>query len=164
MVKDEIRRLRDRVSAIGVAMLVTDDADGMRSRPVAIFPDPDGEGFYCFSDDRSAKDEQVAIDPDLCLAIADARGGVYVSLTCRGELSQDRAEIAARWTEDAQAWFPGGPEDPHVELLRLKPIRGEIWEGRQSREAIKAELEAARREGRRPRFAGSTKLDFASAA
>jgi general stress protein 26 len=46
-----------------------------------------------------------------------------------GELvpDNDRARIDRLWNRFVAAWYPGGKDDPKLQLLRLDPDRAQIW-------------------------------------
>jgi general stress protein 26 len=63
---------------------------------------------------------------------ADDRVGVSlssnVSLSGRAQLVEDRAKIDELWNPMVEAWFPNGPEDPDVGLLKFTAESAEYWD------------------------------------
>jgi general stress protein 26 len=66
---------------------------------------------------------------------ADDRVGVslssndsWVSLSGRAQLVEDRAKIDELWNPMVEAWFPTGPEDPDVGLLKFTAESAEYWD------------------------------------
>lgn len=49
--------------------------------------------------------------------------------TLHGDLviETDRAMIDRLWNRWVAAWFPGGKDDPQLQLIRLDPERAQIW-------------------------------------
>lgn len=49
--------------------------------------------------------------------------------SCHGTLVPDdnRATIDRLWNKFVAAWFPGGKDDPKLQLLRLDPDHAQIW-------------------------------------
>jgi general stress protein 26 len=41
--------------------------------------------------------------------------------------SNDRATIDRLWNKFVAAWFPGGKDDPKLQLLRFEPDRAQLW-------------------------------------
>jgi general stress protein 26 len=40
----------------------------------------------------------------------------------------DAPDVVARfWSEEVERWFPGGPDDPDLALLRFSPSSAQIW-------------------------------------
>jgi len=46
-----------------------------------------------------------------------------------GQLSvdNDRATVDRLWNRFVAAWYPGGKDDPNLQLIRLDPEHGHIW-------------------------------------
>jgi general stress protein 26 len=46
-----------------------------------------------------------------------------------GELvvDNDRAVLDKLWNRFVAAWYPGGKEDPNLQLVRFEPERGQVW-------------------------------------
>ena len=46
-----------------------------------------------------------------------------------GELivDNDRATLDKLWNRFVAAWFPGGKDDPKLQLIRFEPVRGQVW-------------------------------------
>lgn len=42
--------------------------------------------------------------------------------------NNDRAQIDKLWNKQAEAWFPGGKDDPNLALLRFDIDSAELWE------------------------------------
>ena len=115
---------------IGVAMVVTHNARGdeLRARPMAARPDIEGNAIYFLTDAAAPKDGEVDRNPNICLAFSDIKGQKYVSVTGRGEMSDDRARIKRFWSISDKAFWPDA-DDPAIRLLRVAPEEAEYWEG-----------------------------------
>ncbi len=66
---------------------------------------------------------------------ADDRVGVslssndsWVSLSGRARMVEDRAKIDELWNPVVEAWFPNGPQDPDVGLLKFTAETAEYWD------------------------------------
>jgi general stress protein 26 len=115
---------------IGVAMVVTHNARGdeLRARPMAARPDVDENAIYFLTDTATPKHGEVKRNPNICLAFSDIKGQKYVSLTGRGEMSDDRAKIKRFWSIRDKVFWPDA-DDPAIRLLRVAPEEAEYWEG-----------------------------------
>jgi len=49
--------------------------------------------------------------------------------TTRSALTRDTAKTKEIWKTTDDIWFPGGPDDPNVRLLRIEPVTAELWDG-----------------------------------
>ncbi|WP_164101927.1 pyridoxamine 5'-phosphate oxidase family protein [Candidatus Laterigemmans baculatus] len=127
--KEHLDKFRELIKDIDTAMLVTETADGsLRSRPmVTQATEFDGELWF-FTDQNSAKVLEIQADRHVCVSYADPRSHKFVSVSGIAELSQDRGKIKELWNPFAKAWFPQGPDDPRLALLRVRPTMAEYWD------------------------------------
>lgn len=63
------------------------------------------------------------------LAFSDESAATFTSITARATLSDDQQRKEELWSVMARVWFPQGVEDPDLAVLRLEPIKMEIWDG-----------------------------------
>jgi general stress protein 26 len=115
---------------IGACMLVTMSGRGLRARPMHALPDREGGCLWFITDKRGAKHDEIKAAPDVCLAFADTRSNGYLSITGHAEVLHDVAQATALWSNEAQAWWPKGPNDPEVRVLRVIPENAEYWDTR----------------------------------
>ncbi|MEO8017049.1 MAG: pyridoxamine 5'-phosphate oxidase family protein [Pseudomonadota bacterium] len=76
-------------------------------------------------------------DNDLVKSLSETRRAVVhfsskghdLFASLHGELSvdNDRAVIDRLWNSFIAAWFPGGKNDPKLQLIRLDPERAQVW-------------------------------------
>ena len=125
-----IRKLSSLIKDIGVAMLTTVAPDGgLRSRPMAA----QGGGFengevWFFTADNSGKVSEIEAEHEVNLAYAEPKDQRYVSLSGRARVIRDTERARRLWTPELKAWFPGGPEDKHLALLRVRVHSAEYWD------------------------------------
>jgi general stress protein 26 len=124
------RQLNTLIAGIGVAMLTTATSeDGLRSRPMAT----QGRGLergeiWFFTRDDSGKVFEIEGDHEVNLAYAEPGEQRYVSLSGRAAVLRDPERARALWSPEVETWFPGGPEDPHLALLRVRVHGAEAWD------------------------------------
>lgn len=125
----DVARLAEMIRGIDIAMLTTVAPDGtLRSRPMATQHAPfDGELWF-FADVGSGKVDEIARQHHVNLAYADPRAQRYVSVCGTATILRDAARARSLWTPVAAAWFPGGPEDPSLALLRVRVTEAEYWD------------------------------------
>jgi general stress protein 26 len=143
---------------IKTCMLTTVSADRMRSRPMHAMPDPEAGCLWFITDQRGAKDEEFRAAPDVCLAFADTGSNTYLSLTGRAEMLRDVAKIRELWSVEAQAWWPKGPTDADVRVLRVIPEAAEYWDTRGNSITVALKLAAARLAGCSPDLGENKKV------
>lgn len=127
---DTTRKLSALVDGIGTAMLTTVAPDGgLRSRPMAT----QGRGLengevWFFTGDRSGKVAEIDAEHEVNLAYAEPKAQRYVSLSGRARVLHDPERAKQLWSPEVKAWFPGGPDDPHLALLRVRVHSAEYWD------------------------------------
>jgi general stress protein 26 len=131
MANDNTARDTDRVwqlmKKIGFAMLVTRDGDKLRARPMSAYLERDENAIYFLTDARRHKDDEIARDPHVNLAFADAGSQKYVSVSGTAAVSNDRARIRELFSTPAKAWWDSA-EDPNIRVLKVSPDDAEFWD------------------------------------
>jgi general stress protein 26 len=127
----EFARLIDGIS---VVMMTTHNAEGaLRSRPL-LLERVDDDGTLVFLTHRSSqKVHELDRDDRVNIAFVGTAGDRYVSATGRARISGDQTDIAALWNPTYRAWFPKGPHDPDLAILRVAVSCVEYWDVPSSR-------------------------------
>jgi general stress protein 26 len=112
---------------VRIGMLTTMAADGaLVSRPMAL-QDVEFDGDYWFFAERdSRKVQHVRADPRVSVSLGSA--DTWVAVTGHAEVVEDRDKAEELWNTAVQAWFPGGPRDPGVVLLKVVGDSAEYWD------------------------------------
>ncbi|MCW3477151.1 pyridoxamine 5'-phosphate oxidase family protein [Limobrevibacterium gyesilva] len=121
------------IGDIGTCMMVTNDDAWMRCRPMAGIARPDENAIWFYTDRGADKDNEVRRDPRVCLAYSDVKAQSFVSVSGRMEIVHDRRMIEELWNPGAQLYYPEGPDDPNILLLRFTPEFGEYWDAPSSK-------------------------------
>ena len=125
----DVERAWDIVESVGVGMLTTRFARGLRSRPVEPRLDRAAGVVRVVTDARGLKDDEIARWPDVGLVVISAKDKAYLSITGRAVVMRD-ANLARRiWHKTDDVWWPGGPDDPNVRVIEIEPSRAEPWDG-----------------------------------
>lgn len=121
------------IKDIKVGMLVTLDHDTPHARPMHLVQD-EYDGTLWFYTRRSAeKVFETQEDHDVCLSFSDQEDGIYVSLSGKAKLTDNRELIEKYWNPFVAAWFPEGKDDPDVTLMEIKVQMGEHWKAKESK-------------------------------
>jgi general stress protein 26 len=115
------------VRNIGTCMMVTHGDEHMVARPMRGIIRPEQNAIWFFTDGLTHKEADITRDPRACLTFADQKSETYVSLAGRIMRVADKETINDLWTEEAAAYFPKGPDDPAVVLLKFEAETGEYW-------------------------------------
>ena len=123
---DDRQKLIDLMADMPIAMMTTFGPDGPRSIPMARQEvEPSAElWFITARDTHHVSDLQT--DPRVLLTFSSR--DAWVAVNGRGEVVDDLAKLRELWNTFAEAWLPGGPEDPGAVLIRVDVERGEYWD------------------------------------
>lgn len=119
-------KFAELVKDIPIAMLTTYGADGPRSLPMAREEvDPGAElWFITARDTRHVRD--IAQEPRVSLTFSSR--DAWVAGAGRAAVVDDRDKLKELWNNFAEAWLPGGPEDPNATLIRVDLDEVEYWD------------------------------------
>lgn len=125
-----IEKLGKLIAKVKYAMLTTADEDGtLRSRPMATQNAEDFDGDLWFYTRASApKVGEVEHEHHVNLSYAEPDDQLFVSVSGRANLVRDQAKSKELWTAAMKAWFPKGPEDPDLALLKVHVEKAEYWD------------------------------------
>ncbi len=154
---DQHGRVWDIVEKVGVCMLTTRFAGGLRARPLEARPDRNAGLIWFVTDMRSGKDDEIEAEHDVCLIFIDHKDNAYLSITARAEVQHDHAKAAEIWKSTDDMWW-NGPNDPNVCVLRVTPITAELWDGPASKAVAMYEFAKARLTGERPNLGENRKV------
>jgi general stress protein 26 len=155
--QDKHDRVWDIIETVGICMLTTRFAGGLRARPLDARPDRDAGLIWFVTDVRSGKEHEIEADQDIGLVFIDQKQKAYLSITARAEVKHDHAKAAEIWKSTDSAWWRG-PDDPNVCVLRVRPITAELWDGPASKAIAAYEFAKARLTGETPNLGENRKV------
>ena len=129
--ESDYEKLREMIKDIDLCMLTTiDESDDLHSRPMSLNGDVDDEGnLWFFTSSSSHKASEIERTPNVNVSFIDTRKQQYVSISGAAELVHDRQKIKELWKPVLKAWFPDGPDQADVALLKVKVKKAEYWDG-----------------------------------
>lgn len=109
------------------AMMTTRSLQGdLHGRPMVVAKVDEEADLYFVTDLQSDKVEELARDAQVSVNIQE--GQKFLSLGGTAEVLRDRSEIKQVWSESWKVWFPQGPDDPNLVMLKVRPVIGEYWD------------------------------------
>ena len=128
-----LTRLGRALAGQQVGMLtLSEPSRNLSSRPLLPL-EMDGDGrIWLFVSRRALQPLLGARSEAANLSFCDERRSLFVSITGKAALATDAARKAALWALPARPWFVPGPSDPDLGLLRVTPLRAEVWDGAHS--------------------------------
>jgi general stress protein 26 len=154
---DHLDRVWDIIEQVGVCMLTTCFADGLRARPLEARPDRFAGVIWFVTDLESAKEHEIEVERDVGLVFTDAKTSAYLSITARAVVLRDPAKAGDIWKFTDTMWWQG-PDDPNVCVLRVTPITAELWDGPASKAVAAFEFVKARLTGKKPNLGENRKV------
>lgn len=153
------RKVWSLIKDIEFALMVTKGADGKLSgRPMAAMQtDFDGDLWF-LSRIGTPKIEEVLHDENVLLAYSEPKDQNYVSVAGTAEIVRDKQAIADHWSESARVWFPKGPDDPAICLIKVKVETAEYWDAPSSTWLHAYGYVKARLTGEPPHHVGDNKV------
>jgi general stress protein 26 len=122
------RKVGELIRAIRVAFLTTVDRDGrFHARPVQTLQVDADETLWFFTDWTSPKVDELHRDVRVSLGYADPAKNTYVAISGVGTLLWDPQKASELWSVEQRAYYPQGPEDERLALLRVRIDQAEYW-------------------------------------
>lgn len=125
---DEITKFWDMIEDLRVAMLTTETASGLESRPMSAYVDKAAGAIWFITRVDSDKTNEIKDDAAVNLAFANSSSNKYVSVTGTARIVRDTAKQKKLWNPFAEAWLPEGPEAATVGLIHVTPAHATIWD------------------------------------
>jgi general stress protein 26 len=121
-------KLGKLIRDIRVALLTTVDLDGhFHTRPVQTLQLEGRDTLWFFTDWSSPKVHEMHQDVRVALGYADPSRHAYVAVSGRSTLLRDARKAKEIWGIEQRAYYPDGPEDRRLALLRVSIERAEYW-------------------------------------
>lgn len=126
MEKGAQEKFREVLQKFDTAMLTTVDASGrMHARPMAIAEIEDSGDIVFLTDKHSGKVEEIQGRPQVCVTCQNGWKDTLTVTAGVASVFQDDAKAQKIWRKTYQTWFPGGPNDPNLIMIRVRGEQGE---------------------------------------
>lgn len=126
--EDDLTKVATLIRQIGIALLTTIDALGrLHSRPVQVLEVESNRTVWFFTDWSSHKAAELEKDGRVSLGFADLGANTFVAVSGAGRLLRDPEKARQLWTLEQRAYYPDGPQDARLALLRVEIERAEYW-------------------------------------
>jgi len=124
---DDRKKVADLIKDFRFAMFTTRQASGkLVARPFTVQEaEFDGDLWFLVSKTSSPVVE-IAGHDEVCVSMSSS--DTWVSLSGTARLVDDHAKIEELWNPMVEAWFPNGPQDPDVGLVRFTAESAEYWD------------------------------------
>jgi general stress protein 26 len=113
---------------IRIALLTTVGREGQfHTRPVQTLRVEADATLWFFTDWASPKVSELQQNARMSLGYADPAKNVYVALSGEGSLLRDPQKAKELWSIEQRAYYPEGPGDERLALLRVTILHAEYW-------------------------------------
>ena len=117
------------INEIDICLFATRGADGqLHARPMSNNGQVEWDGqswFFAPTDGRLVA--ELRADPTAVAAYRAEEGFTFVSVSGRVTIETDKELKERYWLDDLERWFPNGPSDPNVALIRLDADGAQWW-------------------------------------
>jgi len=127
LIQHRREHLDDLVRGFRTAMLVThSDEGGLRARPMSVAAVEKSGDLWFTTGIGSTKADEMLSDPRVAVTMQDSAR--FVCITGEAEIIVNRERATELWNEAWRPWFPGGPADPELALVRVAAQQAEFWD------------------------------------
>jgi general stress protein 26 len=151
MTDDQTRTVAELLKGERFGFLTTITMDGrLTSRPMTLQEVEFDGDLWFFAERDSNPVKHISDSPQVNVGVGS--GGTWVSLSGDAVLVVDGAKKRELWNSAVEAWFPQGPDDDSVVLLKVEADSAEYWDSPGSKvtqvlNLVKAKVTGERYEG-----------------
>jgi general stress protein 26 len=113
------------LASFDTAMFLSNLSAVPTGRPMAI-ADFDGTAMWFVTADQSPKAMEIAHDGSSLITLQGRTA--YAMVRGEAELVYDPAKLRELWSSSMELWWPDGPQDKGMVLLRFVPASGQYWD------------------------------------
>lgn len=124
---EHVAKLARLIHGVRICMFTTTDVDGrLMSRPMAVQEVEFDGDLWFFTKAGGRKAEQIGREPRVNVSLSSSSS--WISVGGEAEIVRDVAKAKELWNAGIEAWFPGGPEDPDIVLVKVHADGAEYWD------------------------------------
>ncbi len=123
----ENEKFYELLKNFNTVMFITHNGESLHARPMAVADLEESYDLWFITDKQSVKVEELQEDPRAYVTCQEGRE-CLISLTGIAVSVQDPVKVQEIWREPFRVWFPEGPTDPSITLIRFTPVKGEYWD------------------------------------
>jgi general stress protein 26 len=131
---EALTKLRELLAHFPIAFMTTIVDGHAHARPLGVVSKSeefDGTVWF-ITDRRSHKVEEIHQGAETSLTFQNDQHGTYAHMRGRAAVVEDREKLEALYTPIQRTWFPDGPDDPNMTLVRFDVDEADYWDGHAS--------------------------------
>ncbi len=121
-----------------------------------------GEPLYFFASKKTELGQRLQQDGNVCVSYGDLKEDVWVSISGQARISEDMDTKKSLFNALDKAWFPGGVEDPDLELVAIDIAHAEYWNVKESKSTQVLKMATAAVTGNPPDMGEHREMDVAT--
>lgn len=122
----DMEKLVSLLDDMPIAMFTTFDAGRSHTVPMAKQKVGASAEMWFISARDTAHVRALAFEPAVVLTFSSS--SAWVAMTGQGHVVDDPRLLEEMWNTFAEAWLPGGPDDPNATLIRVDLDAAEYWD------------------------------------
>jgi general stress protein 26 len=159
MSDEQTRKVAELLKGERFGFLTTITMDGrLTSRPMTLQEVEFDGDLWFFAERESNPVRHITDSPQV--NVGAGSGGTWVSLTGDAVVVEDVAKKRELWNSAVEAWFPQGPDDDSVVLLKVEAESAEYWDSPGGRLATVFSFAKAKLTGERIEGGENEKVDL----
>jgi general stress protein 26 len=124
----EWAKVGNLIRKVRIGLLTTlDQQSQFHTRPIQTLEVEGERRLWFFTDWNSPKTGELCRDVRVSVGYADPASHVYVAVSGTAQLLRDRDKAEALWSVEQLAYYPEGPADERLALLRIDMLHAEYW-------------------------------------
>ncbi|GAC1594003.1 MAG: hypothetical protein NVS3B19_16340 [Ginsengibacter sp.] len=105
----------------------------LQGRPMSTQKIDDDGNIWFFSQESSNKNMQIKSDDHVQLFYSNNKSSEFLSVYGSAEVLKDTTKAKELWTPWVKTWFPDGPDDPNLTLIKVTPLDSYYWDTKNNR-------------------------------
>lgn len=129
-------KLWTMIKDIKFAMFTTRHGNGhLHARPMTTQNKAldDDDSLWFFMSKKGDPVDDLRAEPMVGVIYSDPSSDTYVSVSGTAAAVDNAAKKRELWNKVAEAWFPGGVDDPDLALVQVKIIHANYWDVKDSK-------------------------------
>lgn len=116
--------------------------------------------LYFFVSRKTEVGQRLQQDGQVNLSYSNPDKDTWVSITGTARVLEDSAKKQELFNPIAKAWFPGGPEDPDLELVEVRVDEAEYWNVKENKLRQLLKMGTAAITGNKPKMGEHEEVKF----
>jgi general stress protein 26 len=111
-----------------------------------------GDPLYYFVSRKTELGQRLQADGNVCICYANLKDDVWISISGQARINGDLDVKKGLFNALSKAWFPGGAEDPDLELVEVEIRHAEYWNIKESKSSQLLKIASAAVTGTPPQM------------